>query len=211
MSPQYTRCPSCRSIYAVSVTQLTIAHGMVNCPRCETDFNALSHLVSLSQVAATIDTDTDAKNQSHGTHEQAVVTTNVTVEDGMTPQAPENIEQNLSNLAPVVSRVTEQELSIFSAKVAQSNLNLRSYLNSLGIHKFDNLVLDAPAVPFETHFHDALPHNHWRYYVLWGTVNLLLLILLIFQIAWFNPQAIHDSFILSHLLEPICRVLNCAN
>lgn len=45
MSDKQTRCPKCTTIYKVTLTQLTIAQGMVCCPKCSINFNALTHLV----------------------------------------------------------------------------------------------------------------------------------------------------------------------
>lgn len=44
MSEKQTRCPNCTTIYRVSVTQLTVAQGMVCCPKCSAEFNALLYL-----------------------------------------------------------------------------------------------------------------------------------------------------------------------
>lgn len=44
MTEKQTRCPNCTTIYKVSVTQLTVAQGMVCCPKCLNNFNALLHL-----------------------------------------------------------------------------------------------------------------------------------------------------------------------
>ncbi len=50
MPEKHTLCPECKTIYKVSVTQLTVAQGMVCCPRCDTTFNALLHLISTEQL-----------------------------------------------------------------------------------------------------------------------------------------------------------------
>src|SRR5215813_12816363 len=44
MSDKQTRCPNCATIYKVTVTQLTVAQGMVCCPKCGAEFNALLNL-----------------------------------------------------------------------------------------------------------------------------------------------------------------------
>ncbi|WP_130802648.1 DUF3426 domain-containing protein [Acinetobacter ihumii] len=46
MSEKQTRCPKCLTLYKVSMTQLTVAQGMVCCPKCDLNFNALSNLFS---------------------------------------------------------------------------------------------------------------------------------------------------------------------
>ncbi|MFX6821879.1 MJ0042-type zinc finger domain-containing protein, partial [Acinetobacter baumannii] len=45
MNEKQTRCPKCLTVYKVSLTQLTVAQGMVCCPKCNLNFNALTNLV----------------------------------------------------------------------------------------------------------------------------------------------------------------------
>ena len=47
MNEKQTRCPKCLTVYKVSLTQLTVAQGMVCCPKCNLNFNALTNLVSV--------------------------------------------------------------------------------------------------------------------------------------------------------------------
>ena len=49
MTQKQTRCPNCQTVYKVSVTQLTISQGMVCCPKCSAEFNALVHLVKIEK------------------------------------------------------------------------------------------------------------------------------------------------------------------
>jgi predicted Zn finger-like uncharacterized protein len=48
MTDKQTQCPQCASIYQISVAQLTVAQGMVCCPKCSHSFNALLHLISIT-------------------------------------------------------------------------------------------------------------------------------------------------------------------
>ena len=59
MTEKQTRCPNCTTIYKVSVTQLTVAQGMVCCPKCLNNFNALLHL---QKNAAQSYTDSDVND-----------------------------------------------------------------------------------------------------------------------------------------------------
>lgn len=64
MSDKQTRCPNCATIYRVSVTQLTVAQGMVCCPRCSAEFNALLHLYQPEAVTSRTDsTEQQTKTQ----------------------------------------------------------------------------------------------------------------------------------------------------
>lgn len=49
MNEKQTRCPKCLTVYKVSLTQLTVAQGMVCCPKCNLNFNALTNLVNVEQ------------------------------------------------------------------------------------------------------------------------------------------------------------------
>ncbi|KKZ49526.1 hypothetical protein UO01_06510, partial [Acinetobacter baumannii] len=49
MNEKQTRCPKCLTVYKVSLTQLTVAQGMVCCPKCNLSFNALTNLVNVEQ------------------------------------------------------------------------------------------------------------------------------------------------------------------
>ena len=55
MNEKQTRCPKCLTVYKVSLMQLTIAQGMVCCPKCTLNFNALTNLVNV---------ETQEKNQN---------------------------------------------------------------------------------------------------------------------------------------------------
>jgi predicted Zn finger-like uncharacterized protein len=47
---QYTRCPSCTTIFRVTPEQLTLREGKVRCGHCRTVFNGVEHLISLAPV-----------------------------------------------------------------------------------------------------------------------------------------------------------------
>ncbi|XZV35273.1 zinc-ribbon and DUF3426 domain-containing protein [Acinetobacter baumannii] len=49
MNEKQTRCPKCLTVYKVSLTQLTVAQGMVCCPKCNLNFNALTNLVNVGR------------------------------------------------------------------------------------------------------------------------------------------------------------------
>ncbi len=53
MNEKQTRCPKCLTVYKVSLTQLTVAQGMVCCPKCNLNFNALTNLVNVELPEAT--------------------------------------------------------------------------------------------------------------------------------------------------------------
>ncbi len=175
MNPKYTSCPTCHRIYAISVTQLTIAQGLVNCPHCGDNFNALSHFVELYLSEATTSQ----------------------------PQ----LEQSTDAMAS--PDLTVNQLHIFNTKVKQSHLNLRAYLNNLSLNNHIN------EVDWNTlHQHDLMlskpvQKSDWGYYALWGVINVVLVLLLLIQLSWFNPKMMQESSLLRFIFNEICQVLDC--
>ena len=55
---QYTRCPSCRTVFRVTPPQLAMRAGQVRCGHCQTVFDGVEQLVSLAPRAE-IDDDHD--------------------------------------------------------------------------------------------------------------------------------------------------------
>ena len=55
---QYTRCPSCRTVFRVTPPQLAMRAGQVRCGHCRTVFDGVEQLVSLAPHAE-IDDDRD--------------------------------------------------------------------------------------------------------------------------------------------------------
>lgn len=64
MTQKQTRCPECSTLYAVSITQLSIAQGRVCCAKCHYEFNALLHLAHPTSV----DYSTSSEN-AHVSHQ----------------------------------------------------------------------------------------------------------------------------------------------
>ena len=60
---QYTRCPSCRTVFRVTPTQLEMRAGQVRCGHCRTVFDGVEQLVSLAPRAE-VDDDIDAHDEA---------------------------------------------------------------------------------------------------------------------------------------------------
>ena len=172
MTEKQTRCPNCDSIYKVSVTQLTVAQGMVCCPKCNAEFNALLHLIQPSSTFSSID-----EVSNHTTSQQ---------QDQLNTLHTQN-EINL--------------LDIFERKTEDSNINLRTYLNNLNSFNNDS-ISHFPTLNLGLGLSHQSHSKHspkTMYYIIWSVVNLLLVLILIFQILWFNPNILNRSaFLLSH-------------
>ena len=183
MNKKQTQCPECTTIYHVSVAQLTIAQGMVCCPKCLHNFNALLHLVSIVTQQDRSETPQPLSSNHDVTHQQTD-----------TIQSQDSSQQHL--------------LQIFDRKIEHSNIDLHTYLNNLNyfssdpIHQFPTLKLSEKEL--------RIPEKHGLgYYVAWSLINLSLIAFLTFQILWFNPDLIQRFPILVKGLDYSCQLINC--
>lgn len=185
MTDKHTKCPNCRTVYKVSVTQLTVAQGMVCCAKCSSNFNALFNLVKIpNQVKA--DTQLSATSINSRDHVNA-------------------FPSNMFNEKDV--------LAIFDRKIENSNIDLRTYLNNLNmfynepIASFPSLNLSAGQKNISK---DGTPYKRKAsYYIIWICVNLTLLFIFLFQLLWFNPALLEKSPILHRIFVNSCAVFNC--
>ncbi len=182
MSEKQTRCPNCSTIYKVTVTQLTVAQGMVCCPKCTAEFNALLHLVQ--PKTSSLDT----------------------------PQLAETMLQQRNPFSISHNQNEQHLLDIFDRKIENSNINLRTYLNNLNtlnnepIANFPTLNLSADQSISSDPY---IKRKSTGYYALWSLVNLSLIFVLLFQVLWFNPNLLQRSSILNSLFISTCDVFNC--
>ncbi|WP_216935685.1 MULTISPECIES: DUF3426 domain-containing protein [unclassified Acinetobacter] len=189
MSDKRTHCPTCSTTYKVTVAQLTIAQGMVCCPKCTTSFNALSHLV------------TEARNS---------VTTSVSHAQLVSNEASKTDVQNKSTgYSPDQQHNRHSLLQIFDQKVEHSNIDLETYLNNLNYFSTE-LISALPSMNWEDQAEKQTKHGP-MYYIGWSLINLSLFSLLLFQFFWFNPQYIKNSHVMSLAFNSVCEVFNCSN
>lgn len=188
MSDKRTYCPNCSTTYKVSVAQLTIAQGMVCCPKCTTSFNALSHLVTEPQRSVT-DVESDPKVES------------------LTPIQDQEFET--SHSAARTSSDLNVLLNIFNHKVENSNIDLKTYLNNLNYFSTEPISV-LPAVDWEAHQEQNNKHG-LKHYLGWSVLNLSLIGMLTFQFFWFNPQYLKNSHVMGTTFNYICDVFNCSN
>lgn len=183
MSDKQTLCPSCSSLYMVAVPQLTVAQGMVCCPKCGHQFNALLYLYDAEPL------------YSHQ-------------DDHPTPTPPHTFFKR-TKLSQ--SKAPAAGLKILERCVDNSNLDLRRYLNNLNYFHHDALHI-FPSLNLSKSREMANHRNRkprFTYYITWGVINLSLLFLFAFQILWFNPKLLEHSETLSSLFTKACHWVHC--
>lgn len=186
MSDKQTRCPHCLTLYKVSVIQLTVAGGEVCCAKCSTQFNALLNLV-------------ESKTDDAATTEQPRAVT-------------QPIFQRIIREEQGYFKLEKQNLAdFFNRKIKNSNIDLRTYLNTLNFIE-DNAFNAFPSLHLATH-HNNKPHTHIQktrlYYILWTLINIALMSILSFQILWFNPNLLDRYPILNTVFIQTCSILHC--
>ncbi|OTG66028.1 DUF3426 domain-containing protein [Acinetobacter silvestris] len=171
MTDKQTRCPTCNSLYKVTVTQLTVSQGMVCCPKCSTNFNALLGLVNQDNQIS---------------------------------------QEKKSELIQSAYIAEMSILDIFRRKTENSNIDLRTYLNSLNQFNSEPLQnIPALHLSSQTTSSSKKKHKTVKYYAIWSVVNLILLSILFFQILWFNPKLTDQYATLNTLFTKTCAILSC--
>ena len=148
MSDKQTICPDCLTIYKVSILQLTMAQGMVCCPKCETEFNALSHLVTHHQETPSI------------------------LDGGLLPSSDSYQNNDI--------------IQFYNKRIENSNLTLETYLNNLDYFNTEPIVNFHPINWDNLNALENGPAKISN--LLWIGLNCLLLVLLFFQVFWFNSN-----------------------
>jgi predicted Zn finger-like uncharacterized protein len=183
MNKKQTQCPECTTVYNVSVEQLTIAQGMVCCPKCFHSFNGLLSLVDISRLNTL-----PAQAQPALLHHD---------------YAYEVSDQILAR-----SYAQQHLLDIFDRKIEHSNIDLHTYLNNLNyfssepIHQFPSLKLSEKEIR-------VTQKPNLSYYLIWSIINISLIGFLAFQILWFKPDLVARYPILSQTFDYVCQVINC--
>lgn len=181
MTQKQTRCPHCKTVYKVSVMQLTISQGMVCCPKCSTEFNALLHLITPPKKTE----DPVEVSSQRSAYSQHL-----------------NFEQYASE---------NHVLDIFERKIEGSNINLRTYLNNLNTFNSDPIAQFPTLNLSSQHnvaTQDERAHSK-LYYLVWLTANLGLSLLLIFQVLWFNPNFLQRHPFINSAFISVCHALSC--
>lgn len=176
----YSQCPNCQSTYELTLMQLNIAQGKVRCAECHATFDAFAHF--------TLDPDylpnTNAQNFIHYSlqHDTKDILTD-----------PFDLTAHASKNASIIDHV----MDMMNSSVEGSRLNLYTYLNHLdtmspnqfGLNK--TLTVATPNInPKKNEVRYVrkakMTDTQRNYYVTWGVLNFLLVLLLIFQIFFFH-------------------------
>ena len=183
MNKKQTQCPECTTIYKVSVAQLTIAQGMVCCPKCSHSFNGLLNLVEISTAQHL-------------------------------PEAAEpallhhDYEHEVSDHVLARSYSQQHLLDIFDRKIEQSNIDLHTYLNNLNYFSSDP-IYQFPSLKLSERELHVPEKRSLGYYILWSSINLVLVGFLAFQMLWFNPDFVARYPSLNHGLLFACNLIDC--
>ena len=192
MSNKQTFCPTCATTYKVTVAQLTMAQGMVCCPKCSTSFNALSYLVAAKALMPEAAAALELRDP------------NIQYE----PQAIDISKLNLQNELQSAAEQPRKLLDLFEDKVENSNIDLKTYLNNLNYFSTEPIG-NFPALNWSEKT-DTESKRGVLYYAMWSIINIALISTLLFQFFWFNPQYLKNSPVMAFAFNAACDVFNCS-
>lgn len=182
MSEKQTRCPNCATIYKVSVTQLTVAQGMVCCAKCTTNFNALLNLIAPDPLNSP-DSDLNTSRSLD-----------------VLSFKKDILEE--SDIVAIFDRKIEN--SNIDLRTYLNNIN---QFNNEPITAFPALNLSSgqkePSAPLRS------SKRKVSYYVAWSLANTALFFIFLFQLLWFNPAFLDKSPVLNSFFIKSCAVFNC--
>ena len=183
MSEKQTRCPKCTTVYKVTPSQLSVAQGMVCCPKCVINFNALTNLLETETIEPIQPTNNRALFSS--------VEPNSTFAEKHT-QILSIFDQKIEN--------SNIDLLTYLNNLNYFNTEPVTALPNLNLSEENFIVLPEPT--------NEKQHG-WLYYTLWGLGNISLILIFAFQILWFNPKLMHDSPVLNRMFSSVCTLLTC--
>ena len=183
MSEKQTRCPKCSTAYKVTLSQLSVAQGMVCCPKCVINFNALTNLLETETIEPIQPTNNRALFSS--------VEPNSTFAEKHT-QILSIFDQKIEN--------SNIDLLTYLNNLNYFNTEPVTALPNLNLSEENFIVLPEPT--------NEKQHG-WLYYTLWGLGNISLILIFAFQILWFNPKLMHDSPVLNRMFSSVCTLLTC--
>lgn len=179
----FTSCPSCHKQFRVQASQLSIADGQVKCGVCDHQFSALSRL---SDVPLTLDQMNDEFDYEPEKHSAAEA------ELGEEPEF-EIFEQAMPEKA------YEKKVDSEAANIEEAETNEADSEETGLLSEFPDEILGE--IPDE--LREKPPAKRSLLATMcWGFGALLLLIMIIAQLAWFN----RDELLLRYpQLDPVAR------
>ncbi|MGD9842553.1 MAG: DUF3426 domain-containing protein [Steroidobacteraceae bacterium] len=156
-----TQCPSCQTVFRVTSTILRAAHGQVRCGRCDTQFDAIQHLLDEDE-ADSIDTPTALQPPTDNPDDSIHSSTSVAHEDivmegnrleisGVYPHASDDMDARMSDTHTTIE---EFNLSRDEWDVAQASLSTKP--DATQDNSSDTELDDVEAVLSETELFGAL-------------------------------------------------------
>lgn len=219
----YVACPSCKSLYSITLDQLEVAGGRVRCSQCRTLFNA---------VDAVFDTPRQAL-----AHEHALQPDLVEEIDELVGRALDQVGGDADNRAASASANDRDTPDQPPGDSASGDLPVD---DTQAADDREEIVIAAPAppalradadgyaqpvaaefVPPQAQQDDpfALPHGVWlhddaapqRARTSWGAIAaaLLLTVLLVAQFIWWDRNRLAQISGLRPTLDWLCQPLDC--
>ena len=183
MSEKQTRCPKCSTVYKVTLSQLSVAQGMVCCPKCVINFNALTNLLEPE------------------TSEVVPTPSSRSLFSSIQPDSS-FAEKQMQILSIFDQKIENSNIDLLTY------LNNLNYFNTEPVTALPNLNLSEDILLNNHDDHSTKQHG-WLYYTLWGIGNIALILVFAFQILWFNPKLMHDSPALNKMFNYVCGMLTC--
>ncbi|RZF51675.1 DUF3426 domain-containing protein [Acinetobacter halotolerans] len=182
MSEKQTRCPKCSTVYKVTLSQLSVAQGMVCCPKCVINFNALTNLLASEQ------------------DETIAVPANRSLFSSIQPNSS-FAEKQMQILSIFDQKIENSNIDLLTY------LNNLNYFNTEPVTALPNLNLSEDTLLIDETSNER--QHGWLYYTLWGVGNIILILVFAFQILWFNPKLMHESPALNRIFNYACGALTC--
>lgn len=224
MTDKQTICPNCKTTYRVSLPQLTVAQGMVCCPKCNTNFNALVHLIQHESTPSLRHSTENTSIQNTELATQQNHHSNQEISESRSPlnDHPKSISANMTTYEEITSSAAHNKEhgstihEMFDRKIENSNIDLRTYLNNLNQFNQDPLTsipsLNLSSGQAHQHSYSSKSHTNTRkplYYFCWSMVNIVLILILVFQILWFNPALLDKYPALNTVFHTTCQIFKC--
>ena len=182
MSEKQTRCPKCSTVYKVTLSQLSVAQGMVCCPKCVINFNALTNLLKTDE------------NDSIPSPANRSLFSSIQPDSSFA-------EKQMQILSIFDQKIENSNIDLLTY------LNNLNYFNTEPVTALPNLNLSEDSLLIDQK--QSSKHHGWLYYTLWGVGNIALILVFAFQILWFNPKLMHESPALNRIFNYACSVLTC--
>lgn len=215
-----TRCPACQTLYRIDADVLKRAGGQARCFRCDSVFDAYLHPVDdagpeQADTLHDIDHEGAASRDSDPLSELSALNELPTVpsHSGLEPDSDLNLDELANDLRDLDSILIDEApqhatdlagatttAAIDTTLGPQPSLDPPDERPDL---RSDVPSLDETPVRPPTRQHSRLPT------LLLGSVVLMLVLLALFQIAWFNRDQVLATPMGQGLAQGVCSLIGC--